>query len=107
LIVLDASWRQANRLRKRFAARSIRFAQLPVGGNSIYGLRNEPHDRGVCTLEAIARALQALEGGSIEADMLTALRVFRDRRLWLRGHIERGQVEGGLPDGVDRHRIEL
>ena len=104
LIVLDASWRQAARLRKRFASRNIPFAQVPPGGPSQYALRAEPHARGLSTLEAIARSLQALEGGTIEADMLRPFSQFQDRTLWLRGDKTTDAVEGGIPDGVVRHR---
>jgi hypothetical protein len=61
----------------------------------------------VCTLEAIARALQALEGGDIESELLRALRLFQDRRLWLRGTKDRADVEGGIPDGVERHAFSV
>lgn len=104
LIVLDGSWRQANRLRKRFASRNIPFCQVPAGAESAYALRAEPHDKSLCTLEAIARALQALEGGDIEREMLGALTLFQERTLWLRGYLPTERVTGGIPDGALRHR---
>lgn len=39
LVVLDANWRQAARLRKRFAAQGIPFVQAPAGPPSVYRLR--------------------------------------------------------------------
>jgi DTW domain-containing protein YfiP len=102
LIVLDANWRAANRMRKRFAEQNIPFASCPPT-SSIYRLRAEPSATGLSTLEAIAAALQALEGGSVQAELLQALRVFQDRTLWLRGSLDRKDVEGGIPLGVERH----
>lgn len=102
LLVLDANWRQAARLRKRFAVQGIPFVEAPAGPPTIYQLREEPHAAGVCTLEAVARALEVLEDISTEP-LMRALRVFQDRTLWMRGVISREAVEGGVPDGAVRH----
>ncbi len=103
LIVLDANWRQANRLRKRFAADNVAFVCCPAGPPSVYRLRTEAHDTDLCTLEAVARALDALEGQGINVAMRRALEMFQDRLLWLRGTIDRDAVTGGVPVGVERH----
>jgi DTW domain-containing protein len=104
LIVLDGSWRQANRFRKRYAAQNIPFVQVPPGPPSAYALRVEPHDKSLCTLEAIARSLQALEGGDVERELMRALAMFQDRTLWLRGYKAKEDVLGGIPEGALRHR---
>lgn len=103
LVALDANWRQAARLRKRFAAQSIPFVAAPAGPPTVYKLRNEPHEAGVSTLEAIARALAVLEERDMEP-LVAALRVFQDRTLWMRGALDKDAVEGGIPDGVWRHQ---
>jgi DTW domain-containing protein YfiP len=99
LIVLDANWRQANRLRKRFAARNIPFASVEARGE--YKLRNSPHEHGLSTYEAIVHALGALEDIDVEP-ALAAFRVWQDRLLWTRGTIATGAVEGGIPEGARR-----
>lgn len=103
LIVLDANWRQAGRLRKRFASQNVPFAAAPSLEPSIYKLRSEPHEGGMSTLEAIARSLAVLEDVDV-APMLDAFRVFQDRTLWMRGAIDRDDVYGGVPEGLLRQR---
>ncbi len=101
LVVLDANWRQAARMRKRFAAQGIPFARAPAGP-SAYALRKGPHDDGMSTLEAVARSLAVLDDLD-PAPLMAALEAFQDRLLWLRGLKARGAVAGGIPAGVERH----
>lgn len=103
LVVLDANWRQAARLRKRFASQNIPFVRAPDGAPTVYKLRNEPHEAGVSTLEAVARSLAVLEERDMEP-LVATLRVFQDRTLWMRGVLDKDHVEGGIPDGVLRHQ---
>jgi DTW domain-containing protein YfiP len=101
LVVLDANWRQANRLRKRFAARNIPFVSVEAKGE--YKLRNSPHEGGLSTFESIVHALAALEPDRVDVDAaLAAFRVWQDRLLWTRGTIATGAVEGGIPEGARR-----
>jgi DTW domain-containing protein YfiP len=102
LIALDANWRQAAKLRRRFAAKNIPFATAPVGAPGAYKLRSSPHEGGLSTYEAILRSLSVLENVPL-ADAMRAFRIFQDRLLWRRGSIDRGAVEGGIPDGVRRN----
>lgn len=102
LVLLDGTWRQANRWRKRFLMERVPFVVPPPGGKSRYRLRTEATEQGLSTLEAVARALQAMEGGGVEAALLEALELFQSRLLWLRGTIDRDEVVGGLPPGVRR-----
>ena len=99
LVVLDANWRQANRLRKRFAARNIPFASVEARGQ--YKLRNSPHEGGLSTYESIVHALAALEDIDVDA-ALSAFRIWQDRLLWTRGALATGAVEGGIPEGARR-----
>lgn len=99
LIVLDANWRQANRLRKKFAAQNIPFVTVDALGE--YKLRNSPHEHGLSTFEAILHALAALEDVPA-ASTLQAFRIWQDRLLWTRGTIARSAVEGGIPEGARR-----
>jgi DTW domain-containing protein len=101
LIVLDANWRQANRLRKRFATRNIPFVSVEAKG--AYKLRHSPHEGGLSTYEAIAHALAALEPDRVDVDAaIAAFRIWQDRLLWTRGAIATGAVEGGIPEGARR-----
>jgi DTW domain-containing protein YfiP len=102
LVVLDANWRQAARLRKRFALRSVPFARAPAVP-TLYRLRGEPHEGGMSTFEAVVHSLGALEDVDT-APLLRAFRIFQDRTLWTRGTIDKSAVEGGIPDGALRHQ---
>ena len=114
LIMLDGTWHQANRLRKRFLTAHVPFARLPVDVRpSTYQLRQGHFEGSLSTLEATARALSILEGdggdvdggAGIEAHLLDGFRRMVDRTLWLRGSKDAVDVYGGLPDGVTRHGI--
>ena len=101
LIFLDANWRQAAKLRRRFAVQNIPFAKAPAGP-SAYRLRAGPHDESMSTLEAVARSIAVVDDIDM-SPLLRALEVFQDRILWLRGSKQREDVAGGIPAGVERH----
>lgn len=107
LIVPDGNWRQASKVRARVPGlRDVPCVTLPAGAPSIYRLRTEAHPTGLATVEAIARALEILEGdrGAVVREALE--RVFRamvERTLWVRGSIPADEVTGGLPPGVNKH----
>ncbi|MDP2340103.1 MAG: tRNA-uridine aminocarboxypropyltransferase [Deltaproteobacteria bacterium] len=111
LLMLDGTWHQANRLRKRFLTAHVQFARLPVDVRpSTYQLRQGHFAGSLSTLEATARALAILEGpcsgeGDVEAHLLDGFRRMVDRTLWLRGSKDGVDVYGGLPAGITRHGI--
>jgi DTW domain-containing protein len=104
LIVLDANWRQASRLRKRFLLSGVAPVTIPDTSPTLYKLRAEPHAGGMSSLEAVARALAVLEGNDVERALIDALVVFQDRTLWTRGVIDANEVTGGIPAGAMRHQ---
>ena len=78
LVVLDATWSQARRMfRKLDALRGLPILRLPPGPMAAGRLRNAPGPGMVSTIEAIARALQHLEGVGSELDELFAVAVGR------------------------------
>jgi DTW domain-containing protein YfiP len=100
LIVPDGSWSQARELKQRVALRQHPCVTLPSLGPSEYRLRSEPQVGGLATFEAIARALQILEGDTGEATaraMLELFRVMVERTLWFRGKLHDHEVAGGVP----------
>ena len=107
LLMLDGTWHQANRLRKRFLTARVPFARLPVDVRpSTYQLRQGHFAGSLSTLEATARALAILEGDAdVEAHLLDGFRRMVDRTLWLRGSKDAVDVYGGLPAGITRHGI--
>ena len=85
LLVPDGSWSQARKaVRRDPALAGVETVALPAGARSRYRLRRNPRDRGLCTLEAIARALAILESTEVEARMLRVLDRFVDRTLAVR-----------------------
>ncbi|MFH2008478.1 MAG: tRNA-uridine aminocarboxypropyltransferase [bacterium] len=63
LVVADGSWRQATRMVNRDPALSrLERVTLPPGPPGRYRLREAPRADGLCTLEAVARALELTEG---------------------------------------------
>lgn len=86
LIVPDGNWRQAVKMLKRIKfLHHIPKVTLPVGRPSNYRLRVPPRGDGVCTYEAIARAMGILEGDKIQREMEAFFSVFVDRVLKIRG----------------------
>ncbi len=109
LIVLDGTWSQANRMRKRFLQAKIPFARLPdsVSDDGLpYTLRQGHFAASLSTLQATAAALAMLEDDdSVRAHLLHVFRMMVDRTLWLRGNKHAKDVYGGIPDGVSRHGV--
>jgi tRNA-uridine aminocarboxypropyltransferase len=63
VVVLDATWRQARRMRQRLPGlRGVPILRLPDAPAPAARLRESPGPGLVSTLEAIARALRLLEG---------------------------------------------
>jgi DTW domain-containing protein YfiP len=76
IVVLDGNWSQAKALwwRNPWLTKLRRFVVVP-DGPSLYGdLRKEARPDAVSTLEAVALALSALEGGEIRERLLAPFR---------------------------------
>ncbi len=66
LVVLDGTYRQARRMYKQIKAlRGMPDLSLPAPVPSIARLRKAPHREGMATLEAVAHALDLLEGEAV------------------------------------------
>jgi DTW domain-containing protein YfiP len=104
LIVPDGNWRQASKVRARVPGlRDVPCVTLPPGPPSIYRLRSEAHPHGLATVEAIARAMDILEGPHVREALEHVFRAMVERTLWVRGAIATEDVTGGIPAGVARH----
>ncbi len=103
LIVPDGTWRQAERLRRRVPGlRDVQAVTLPPGPPSEYRVRTELRTDGLATLEAIARALELLEGPAVAAALLRVFRAMVERTLWTRGALAAENVVDGIPIGAVR-----
>lgn len=70
LIVLDGTWRQATKMARRVPGlAALPHVKVPDRGPSGYYLRRAPQPHCLGTLEAVARALGALEGPEVEAKL--------------------------------------
>ena len=104
LLVPDGTWRQASKVRQRVPGLTeIPCVFLPRGAPSEYRLRAEAHETGMATLEAIARAFDALGETQVRAPLERVLRMLVERSLWSRGSIDSTDVTDGLPAEVVRH----
>jgi DTW domain-containing protein YfiP len=104
LVVPDGTWGQAAKVKARFAGlRAAPSVMLLAGAPSAYRLRAQAHERGLSTIEAIARALGLLEGRAIEEALLRVQRALVERTLWTRGDLEADEVTFGIPAGAMRH----
>lgn len=80
LVVPDGTWTQAGRIARRdSAALGAEQVRLPGVMQSRYTLRRGAREGGVCTLEAIARALSILEGEHVEEHLLAVFDEFLRR----------------------------
>ncbi|MCO5167436.1 MAG: DTW domain-containing protein [Planctomycetes bacterium] len=88
LLVPDGTWRQARRIvtREPGLARATRV-RLPAGGPTRYRLRDSGAPTRLATLEAVARALGALEGPAAQAHLEAAFDLLVERTLRLRGAV--------------------
>jgi DTW domain-containing protein len=106
LVVPDGNWRQAGKMAKRVPGLAgLQHVTLDDDRPTEYGLRREPREGGLATLEAIARALRVLEGDAglgIEAALIAAFHVMVSRTRWLRGQLRDDEVVGGVPPGATR-----
>ena len=85
LIVPDGTWRQAKKIQRREPALAeLTCVKIPTNQKSIYSLRRQKFDYGLCTHEAIAYALGIIEGERVQdlllgnlKTMLTAHETYR------------------------------
>ncbi len=102
LIVPDGSWPQTTRfVRREPALKEIQHVKLSPGPPSEYRLRTQRDYQNLCTLEAIARAIGALESIEAQHQLEMLLRVLVERTLWSRGKISASQCSiSGIPPGA-------
>ena len=99
LIVPDANWRQTQKfVRREPALAGLPHVKVPPGLPSEYHLKVQRHESGLCTLEAVARAIGILESRDAQAKLEVLLRVMVERTLWSKGKLKADQcVTAGIP----------
>jgi DTW domain-containing protein YfiP len=103
LVVPDGTWRQAARARRRVPGLAdVPCVVLPPV-TSGYRLRQATRPGRLSTMEAIARALEILEGPAVAEPLEHIHRVMIDRTLWTNGRLTTEAVTGGIPPGVQSH----
>ena len=82
LVVPDASWNQAKKFHQREEVfKTMTKVHLINQKESIYTLRTQKYKTGVCTLEAVAYALEMIEGSDIKEHLLDILKVMNIQNL--------------------------
>ena len=105
LIIPDGSWRQVKRFKRRVPGlSSVQSVKLPPGPLSEWHLRTSPRSDGVCTFEALARALSIIEGPEIEDSMMEFFRIMVNRFLIVRKGKEYAKDKTQLQDSTQNHR---
>jgi DTW domain-containing protein YfiP len=87
LIVPDGTWREAARARLRLPGLAALPSATVSAGPSLYALRHDPRPNRLGTLEALTRALGALEGEDVSAPLERILRVAFARTRQMRGDV--------------------
>jgi DTW domain-containing protein YfiP len=86
LLVPDGSWVRTRKfVRRDPALAGIPHVKLPPGRPSEYRLRAQSRENGLCTLEAIARAIGVLENDAAQLRLEDLLRVMVERTIRARG----------------------
>ena len=86
LIVPDGSWRQAKRVGRREGfLKDVQHVRLADPTPGIFYLRRKIKEEGVSTLEAIARALGAIESKELQQNLENVFRVMVEKTLETRG----------------------
>lgn len=86
LVVPDGNWRQANKMRRRDPVMySLPVVKIPAGVATKYRVRKESQAEGLATIEAIARALGAIEGQNVQDQLERLFNIMVTRTLASRG----------------------
>jgi DTW domain-containing protein YfiP len=85
LIALDGTWRQAARARRRFPGLLDLPSAFVPSQPPLYALRHDPRPGRLGTMEALVRALGALEGHDVQAPLERLLRLAAERTWSARG----------------------
>lgn len=93
LICPDGHWSQAKKIvRHEPALKNLPCLKLSEGLMSNYRLRRNPVSGRVCTFEAVAMALELIEGRTVREKMDGIFEKMVTRILWTRGKIPADQV---------------
>lgn len=86
LIVPDGNWRQTSKMRRRIPHLiDMPVVKVPLGELTQYRVRKESKAEGLATIEAIARALGALEGAHVQKALEDLMDVMVSRTMASRG----------------------
>lgn len=106
LVVPDGTWRQARRVAHRHPVISaLPRVTLPGLGPARWTVRRSARPLGLCTLEALARALGVLHGDSVR-EALEEVLVAHDRAIW-RARAGAVNVAGTRPHAKREARLEV
>jgi DTW domain-containing protein YfiP len=90
LIVPDGTWRQAKKMHTREEIlRDIPRVKIGHTESSIYPLRRQVYDFGLCTHEAIAYALGEIEGPEVKEKLIENLKIMVDAHTKYRAIFEK------------------
>ena len=87
LVVPDATWRQTKKFHKREPnLKGIPHVKLPFSQKSLYQLRKQKSEEGLCTIEAIAFSLGCLGDKTAQSHLINILEVMNKKVMETRTH---------------------
>lgn len=101
LIVPDGTWRETARIARRLSEHP-RIHRVRLSSPPRVGLREPPSPDRIGTGDAIADALALLGEKDAARSLRAAVRLMKERSLWVRGKLAASQVTGGISLDVRR-----
>jgi DTW domain-containing protein YfiP len=94
LIVPDGNWRQASKVHYRHPElKELNRVKITPKCQATQWMRKETVEGGMATLEAIARALEILEGREVGGSLLNLYQLKLERTLASRGLVSKNKIE--------------
>lgn len=82
LIIPDGTWRQAKKIHRREPLlESVQQVKITPSTKSIYPLRRQKFEEGLCTYEAMAQALKIIEGEETYRQVMINFEIFLNAHL--------------------------
>lgn len=82
LIVPDGTWRQTKKIyRREPLLKDVPIIKISPKEKSIYPLRRQKFDEGLCTFEAIAQAMGVIESEEVQQNLMENFKIFLNAHL--------------------------
>jgi DTW domain-containing protein YfiP len=98
-VILDGTWHQCSRMSRRVpGVAELPCVSLPESEPSIYRVRSQHDERGLCTFEAVVRLWEVLEGPEVVRPLRAVFEVITARMLYQKGWLDSPEVPADWND---------